>query len=153
MLNDFLITFSFFFVHGPHPDLIALRFDYAYPTQRIAVLFLTSKAFVNKRSDFLALGFLAVVWVICRLGMASAIYYGVETIAASRVYLNFCLSSHLPESWYMFFMLFKYFCSKEAMLRTKLSVPIVFMGYLRHSNCNTPLRASHCCSNVSMERI
>ena len=68
---------------------MALRFNFSDPTRRIAVLFLTSNKLVNKSSDFLELGFLAVVWVIGKLGLSSVISYGVETIAASRISLIF----------------------------------------------------------------
>ena len=75
---------------------MALQFDFAAPTRRIAVLFLTPNMLVNKCSDLLALVFLNDVWVIGKLGLSSVISSGVSTISASRIYLNFCWSSHLP---------------------------------------------------------
>ena len=41
-----------------------LRLDFAAPKRRLAVLGRTSNMFVNKHSDFLALGFLTGVDVI-----------------------------------------------------------------------------------------
>ena len=45
---------------------------------------------VNKRSDFLALGFLTDVWVIVKLGLSSVIHFVVETILTSGITLNSC---------------------------------------------------------------
>ena len=73
-----------------------LCFYFAAPKLRIAVPFLTSNILVNKRSDFLALGFLAIFWVIGKIGLSSVISYRVEIIAASIISLSFCWSSHLP---------------------------------------------------------
>ena len=57
----------------PHPALMALSFDFSDPTQRIEVLFLISNMLVNKRSDFLALGFLTIFRVLVKLGLSPVI--------------------------------------------------------------------------------
>ena len=66
------------------------RFDFAATNRRFAVLGLTSNMFVNKHSDFLALGFLTGVYVICTLGLLSVTPYGLDIIAASIISLGFC---------------------------------------------------------------
>ena len=73
-----------------------LRFDFAATKRRFAVLGLTSNMLVNKHSDFLALGLLTGVDVIGTLVLLSVTPSGVYTIAAYRISLRFCLSSHLP---------------------------------------------------------
>ena len=73
-----------------------LRFDFAATNRRFSVLGLTSNMFVNKHSDFLALGFLTGVYGICTLGLLSVNHSGVDRRAVSRTSLWFCLSSHLP---------------------------------------------------------
>ena len=45
--------------------------------------------FVNKHSDFLALGFLTVVDVICTLGLLSVTPSGVDSIAAYIISFRF----------------------------------------------------------------
>ena len=69
-------------VHRLLPNLMALRFDFSVPTRRFDVFFLTSNMLVKRHSDFLALYFLTVVWVIGKLGLSSVISSGVETIEA-----------------------------------------------------------------------
>ena len=32
------------------------------------------------------------------------------------------------------------------------SIPMVFTWYLRRGDCNIPLRTTHCCSNISIEK-
>ena len=73
-----------------------LRLDFAATKRPFAVVGLTSNMFLNKKSDFLALGFLTGDDVICTLEMLSVNPYGVDSLAASRISLRFCLSSHLP---------------------------------------------------------
>ena len=53
------MPFSFCFI-GPQSitNLMVLRFDFAATKRCLAVLGLSSNMFVNKHSDFLALGFL-----------------------------------------------------------------------------------------------
>ena len=46
--------------------------------------------FVNKHSDFLALGFLTGVDGIFTLELLSVNPYGVDSTAASRIYFMFC---------------------------------------------------------------
>ena len=48
-------------VHRLLHTFMALRFDFADPTRRFAVLFLTFNMLANKHSDLLALGFLTGV--------------------------------------------------------------------------------------------
>ena len=76
-----------------------------------------------------------------------------DTIAVSSTPLKFCWSSHLPAWWYIFFMLFVHFCSKEDLLHNYLSIPIVFIWSPRHSDCNIPLIITHYCSNFPIENI
>ena len=51
------------------------------------------------------------------------------------------------------FMLFKYLCSKEDLVHNDWSIPIVFIWYSRHGDCNIHVITTHCCSNVSIDRI
>ena len=67
-----------------------LRLDFAATKRRLAVLGLTSNMFVNKHSDFLALGLLVGVDFIFTLGLLSETPYGVDSIAASIISLRFC---------------------------------------------------------------
>ena len=57
-------------VHRLLPTFMDLRLDFAAPTRRFAVFFLTSNMLVKRHSDFLALYFLAGVDVIGKLGMS-----------------------------------------------------------------------------------
>ena len=66
------------------------RVDFEATNRRLAVLGLTSNMFVNKHSDFLALGFLTGVDVIGELGILSVTPSVVNTIAASTIFLRFC---------------------------------------------------------------
>ena len=68
---------------------MALHFYFASTTLRFAVFVLTSDMLVNKHSDFLALGFLTVVTVLRKLRLTSVIFYGLDTIVASRISLRF----------------------------------------------------------------
>ena len=106
--------------------------------------------FVNKHSDFLVLGFLTDVDVICILGLLSVKPYGVDSRASSRISLSFCWSSHLPACWYIFLMLFIHLCSKVDMLNDDRSIPIVFIWSSRRHDCNIHLITTHFCSNVSI---
>ena len=67
-----------------------LRFDFAVTNRHFAVVGLTSNIFVNKHSDFIALGFLTGDDVICTLGLLSVNHSGVYSRAASRISLRFC---------------------------------------------------------------
>ena len=69
---------------------MALRMYFATTKRRFSVLGLTSYMFVNKHSDFLVLGFLTDVDVICILGLLSVKPYGVDSRASSRISLRFC---------------------------------------------------------------
>ena len=67
-----------------------LRFDFVATNRRFAVVGLTSNMFVNKHSDFLALGFLTGDDVICILGLLYVTPSGLDSRAASRISLRFC---------------------------------------------------------------
>ena len=67
-----------------------LRLDFAATKQRFAVVGLTANLFVNKHSNFLALGFLTGVDVICPLGLLSVTPSGVDSIEGSIISLRFC---------------------------------------------------------------
>ena len=69
---------------------MALRLDLAATKRRLAVVGLTSSMFVNKHSDFLAVGFLTGDDVICTLVLLYVDPSGVDSIAASRIFLRFC---------------------------------------------------------------
>ena len=58
---------------------MAYRMDFAATKRRFAVLGLKSNIFVNKHSDFLALGFLTGVDDICTLGLLSVNPSGVDS--------------------------------------------------------------------------
>ena len=57
--------------HNILTSVFALLFGLAAPTRRTAVLFLTSNNLVNRRNDFLALGFLIVTEGPDYIGMFS----------------------------------------------------------------------------------
>ena len=67
-----------------------LRLDFSATKRRLAVVGLTANMFVNKQSDFLALGFLTGVDGIGTLGLLFVNPSGVDSIAASRISLIFC---------------------------------------------------------------
>ena len=69
---------------------MALRLDFSATEQRSAVFGLTYNMFVNKHSDFLALGFFTGDYFICTLGLLSMTPSGVDSISASRISLRFC---------------------------------------------------------------
>ena len=92
----FKFYFVFFFFHYLVLTFMALRLDFAATIQRFYVFGLTSNMLVNKHSDFVALGFLTAVDVIGKLGLPYVNPSGVDTIAAYRISLRFCWSSHLP---------------------------------------------------------
>ena len=79
----------FFLVHRLLPTFLDLRLDFAAPTRRFSVLFLTFNMMVKRHSDFLALGFLTGVDVIVTLELSSVTSSGVDTIATSRISLRF----------------------------------------------------------------
>ena len=68
---------------------MALRLDFAATKRRLGVVGLTANMFVNKYSDFLALGFLTFVHVIGTLGILYVTPSGVDTISASSISLRF----------------------------------------------------------------
>ena len=67
-----------------------LRLDFAATKRRFAVVGLTSNIFVNKHSDFLALGFLTGVDGIGTLVLLYMTTSVVDSIAAFRISLEFC---------------------------------------------------------------
>ena len=68
---------------------MALRLDFAATKQRLAVVGLTANIFVNKHSDFLALGLLTGVYDIYALGMLYVNPSGVDIRSASIISLSF----------------------------------------------------------------
>ena len=108
--------------------------------------------FVNKHSDFLALGFLTGDDIICTFVLLSVNPSGVDSIGSSRISLRFCWSSHLPACWYIFLIFFIHLCSKEDLVNDDCSIPIVFIWSSRRDDCNIHLITTHCCSNVSIYR-
>ena len=68
----------------------SLRFYFAATKRRFAVFGLASNMLVNKHSDFLALVFLDGVDGVGTLLMLSLTTSGVDSIAASRIFLRFC---------------------------------------------------------------
>ena len=78
----------FFFQRLLHTSM-ALRLDFAATKRSFAVVGLTSNMFVNKHSDFLALCFLTGDYVIYTSGLLFVNPYGVDSIAASRIFLRF----------------------------------------------------------------
>ena len=85
----FVYTFLFGIIyHNILRDLIALIFHLAEPTQKTAVLFLTSKTSVNRRSDFLALHFLTIMEGPGDIGLLSVNQSEVDNTDASIIYLN-----------------------------------------------------------------
>ena len=109
--------------------------------------------FVNKHSDFLALGFLTGDDVKCTLGLLSVTPSGVGSIEASRISLRFFWSSHLPACWYILLMLFIHMCLKEYLVNDDWSIPIVFIWSSRRYDCNIHFIITHYFSNVSIDRM
>ena len=79
-----------FFVQRLLHTFMASRLDFSATKWRSAVVGLTSNLFVNKCSDFLALGLLTGDDVICTFGLLSVNPSGVDSIAASQISLRFC---------------------------------------------------------------
>ena len=67
---------------------MALCLDFEATTRRFSVLGLISNLFLNKHSDFLALCFLTVDYVVCTLGLLFLTTSGVDSIAASIIFLR-----------------------------------------------------------------
>ena len=145
--------FVFFLFQRLLPTFMALRLDFPATKRRFDVLGLTSNMFVNKHSDFLALGLLTGVDGICTLWLLSVNPFGVNSRAASIMSLRFCWSPHLPACWYIFLMFFIHLCSKEDLVNDDQSMPIVFIWSSRCDYCNIHLITTHCCSNVSIYRM
>ena len=105
---------------------------------------------VKRNSDFLAPGFLTGVGFMGDTGLLSVNLSGVETIAASIIYLNYCWLSHLPVCLYNLLIFWRKICSNIALLLKDWSIRIVFTWFLRLGDCNMTLTTTHCCSNVSI---
>ena len=114
--------------------------------------FFTSIFLVNRHSDFWALGFLVGVDGMGGMGLLLVNPSGVETIAASRISLNCCWSSHLPACLYNLLMFSRHLCSYIALLLKDRWIPMVYAWYFSRGDCKIPLRTTHFCSNVSIER-
>ena len=80
---------------------------------------------VNRHSDFQALGFLTGVDVMGDIGLLLVNISGVETIEASRIYLNCFWMSHLPACLCNFLMFSRHLCSYIALLLKDWSIPTV----------------------------
>ena len=142
-----------FFVQRLLQTFMDLRLDFAAIKWRLAVLCWTSNMFVNKHSDFLALGFLDGDDVKCTLGLLSVTLSEVDGMAASIISLRFFLLSHLPECWYIFLMLFIHLCSKEDLVNDDWSIPIVFIWSSRRDDCNMHFITTHCFPNMLIDRM
>ena len=68
---------------------MALRLDFSATKRRFSVVGLTYNMFVNKHSDFLALGFLTGVDDIGTLGLLSVSPSGLYSRSASIISLSF----------------------------------------------------------------
>ena len=152
LIFEFPFRFIFLVYWLVH-TFMALHFYSAATIRRFAVFCLTFNMFVNKISDFLAIVFLIGVYVRGTLVLLSVTTCGFNTIAAYMISLRFCCSSHLPECWYMFFMLFILLCLKEDQVHNDCPIPIVFIWSSRRDDCNIHLITTQCCSNVSIDRI
>ena len=80
---------------------------------------------VNRYSEFQALDFLIGVDVMRDIGLSLVNPSGVETIAVSRISLNCCWSSHLPDCLYIFLMFSRHLCSYIVLLLKDGSIPTV----------------------------
>ena len=87
------------------------------------------------------------------IGLSSVNPLVVETIAASRISLNCCWLSHLPDCLYNFLMFSRHLCSYIALLLKDWSISMVCTWSFSYVDCNIPLSSTHCCSNVSIERM
>ena len=79
-----------FFVQRLLHTFMALRLYFAARKRCLAAVGLTANMFVNKHSDFLALGFLTGDYVKCTLGLLYVTPSGVDSIAAYIISLIFC---------------------------------------------------------------
>ena len=86
------------------------------------------------------------------VGMLSVNSSGVETISASRIYLNCCWSPNLPANLYNILMFSRHFCSYIALMFKDGSTPMVCMWYFSRGDCNITLSTTPCCSNLSIYR-
>ena len=120
----------FLLVHRLLPTFMVLILNFAAPTRRFSVLFLTFNMVVNKHSYFPALGILTGDDVIVTLVLSSVTSSGVDTISASRKPLRFYWSSHLPTCWYIYFMLFIPLCSKEDLMLPSVSNHVYWINLL-----------------------
>ena len=116
-------------------------------------LSLTSNNSVNRRSGFLALGFLEVTKGPCDIGLLSVNISGVENISASIIDLYCYWSSYLPGDLYNLLIFSIQICSYIALLLNDWYIPIVAICCFSRSDCNNPLRMTHCCSNYSISRV
>ena len=153
MISDSWISSSFFCFngYGVGTVLIALRFDLAALTRRIAILFFISNMLMKRHSDFSALGLLSVGGVMGDLGLLLVNPSRVETIANSRISLNCCWPSQPPACLYNLLMFWRHPCSKISLLLNYWSIPIVFIWSLRRGDCDIPLSTIHCFSSVSIK--
>ena len=154
MFIYFVGTFLFVILdHSILHAMISLCFDLSAPTRRTAVLFLKSKTSVNIWSDFLALIFLKIIRGPDDIGLLSVNLSGVDTSDTSRINLNWSWSPYLTADVYSFLMFFRHICYHIAQFFNDGSIPMVTIFCFSWSDCNKPLRMTHCCSNDSISRI
>ena len=131
--------------HEVLPDLITLRFDLALPNLRTALLWLTSNAYGNGRSDFIALGFFTITYWMGDIVLLSANHSGVETIYASITALYCCLLSKFSAVLYNLLIFSRHMCSYISLLHNYLSTPIMAVCCFTHPGCKKPLIMKHWC--------
>ena len=154
LLVDFLCPCIFGILeHNIPNDLIVLWFDLSVPNLWTSFFYLTSKASLNLRSDFLALVFLTVKYGPGDNGLLLVIYSGMDTMNASRMDLYCCLSSHVPEDLYDLLIFTIHLCSYNALLLNNGYNTMVTICCFSHSYSNILLRMTHFCSNELIPRI
>ena len=116
--------------HNIFPALIHFCFDTAEPTQRLAVLFLTSNTSWNKQSGFIALEFLTVTEGLGDIVLLPVHISIVETIADSRIAFYCYWSSHLPADLNNYLKFSRNLCLYIALLHKNWSIPIVTIFFV-----------------------
>ena len=124
LIFEFPFRFGFN-THGLVGDLIALSFDLAAPTWRIAVFFFAYNTLLKRYSYFQELFLFTGVCIMVDMGLLLVNPSGVKTISASIISLNFCWSSNFLVCLYNLLMLWIHLCSKRALLLNDWSIPIV----------------------------
>ena len=112
-----------------------------------------SKNSVNRKSYFLALGFLKIIRVPGDIGMSSVNISGVETFDYSIIYLNCSVSSNVRANVYNLLMFYWHLCLYIAKLLKDISISIVTICCFSWSDCNNPLILTHFCSKDPISRM